>query len=96
MNTAKLVKRLDGFTGMASLYQLSPPFEYEDWCDETKTYHEYVVVSATVAMFSGPETLAFPANANGEVTDWGELAGFRNCLDHEAVLESMGYEVETS
>ena len=79
------IKKLEGFTGDARLYRLNPSFYG----------HKFVVVSATVAPFSGPETYIFPADENGEVTSWGELAGsFRGELDHKKALGNIGYEVE--
>lgn len=33
----------------------------------------YFVVSSVYAMFSGMETMVFPATKEGEVSDWGEL-----------------------
>ena len=66
------------------LFQMDPPHEG----------HEYVVVSATFAMFSGPETYIFPATENGEVTDWGELNGsYRGDFDHDKALKNAGYKV---
>lgn len=83
--TAVLVKSgLNGFTGFASLYKLSPPLDGND----------FVIVSATDAMFSGPETYLFPGNEQGEVTDWGELEGsFRGGLSHKEALRNAGYAI---
>ena len=81
---ATFVRNLAGFTGHAALYRLTPPLER----------HAHVVVSATVAMFSGPETYIFAANAKGKVTKWGELPGsYRSGLDHAKALRGAGYEV---
>lgn len=77
-------------TGEMRLYKLDPPMggEYVDGPIE------YVVVSATVAMMVGPETYIFPADAEGKITDWGELDGsFRGSLDHDRALANAGYEV---
>lgn len=77
-------------TGEMRLYKLDPPMEG----DEYTGLIEYVIVSATVAMFSGAETYIFPADADGEITDWGELDGsFRGALDHEQALHNAGYSV---
>lgn len=51
----------------------------------------YVVVSAIPL----PETLVFPANATGEVTDWGQIGGGRGYMDHGKALATMGYEVQS-
>ncbi len=97
MKTATEVKKLKDFTGDARLFKCEPPMEWKDgWEDDAKTKKsKYVVVSATVAMFSGPETYIFPANAKGEVVSWGELDGsFKGSLDHAEALRGAGYGVK--
>jgi hypothetical protein len=81
------------------LYKLDPPMEYERYSDETEKYEklttEYVIVSAVMATFNGPETYIFPADANGNIITWGELDGsFTGALDHEQALRNAGYIVE--
>lgn len=98
MQTATFVKRLTGFNGDARLYRLDKPIEYQDWDSDADAYvtkhSEYVVVSAVHAMFSGPETYMFPADKDGNITDWGEIgASQRGTLSHETVLTESGYEV---
>ena len=84
MKTAKHIKDLEGFTGRAALYELSEPLDG----------HKHVVVSAAVAMFSGPETYIFPADDTGKVKEWGELDGsMKGTLDHEDALTSAGYSL---
>ena len=96
MKTATFIKQLDGFNGDARLFKLNPPINESYW-DEVPKSHEYVIVSAVRAMFSGPETYIFPANENGEVTSFGELPGsFRGGLDHEEALNNAGYDVQWS
>lgn len=86
---AKFIRDLDGFTGTASLYRVSPPMR-SGWTDE---YYGFVIVSA--AMVSDvPETYIFGADEDGEVLHWLELPGsFRGALDHVAALEGAGYRV---
>lgn len=93
--TATIVKRdLPGATGTAHLYRLDPPIEDRDYDGSHLGTYEYVRVSATYAMFSGPETYIFPADETGEVTSWGELDGsYKGGLDHEEALRGAGYEV---
>lgn len=92
---AKFIKDLDGFTGEAKLFRLDPPFQSKGWDDEQIGPHEYVVVSATVAMFSGPETYMFPADEEGNVTDWAELPGsFKGGMSRKVALQNAGYTVE--
>lgn len=88
---ATFIKDLSGFRGDAKLFRLFPPLEDKVWDDEV-TRHEYVVVSGVYAMFSGPETYIFGSDAEGEVTNWGELTGsFRGSIDHETALRNAGY-----
>ena len=89
MKTATLLKTQTSEAGADQrVYRLDPP-HVED--GET---HDIVVVSAVYALFSGPETYIFPGTVDGEVTDFGELAGsFRGSIDHEEALRGMGYEV---
>ena len=91
MNTAKLLNdKMRNFNGHAALYELTPPLKDYDG----KTEHKYVVVSATNAMFSGPETYIFPANESGEVSDWCELPGSqKETLNHEDALRDAGYAI---
>lgn len=87
IGTAVKVKDLTGYTGYAALYKVDPPMAGTD----------HVIVSATVAMFSGPETYIFPAeNAESErPSDWGELDGsYRGGLDHAEALAGAGYELK--
>lgn len=91
---AELVKNLDGWTGDARLYRLTPPLVEKDWDGNKVGEHEFVVVSATVAMFSGPETYIFAADKEGVVASYGELDGsYRGGLDHAEALAGAGYEV---
>jgi len=91
---AQFVRQLDDFTGDAALYHLSVPLKGQEWEDNQTESYEYVVVSATVVLFSGPETYIFPSNAQGEVTDWGELPGsYRGELSHAGALKRAGYRI---
>lgn len=88
MIQALYVKDLKGFTGKAKLYKLSERVSYSG--GKTK----YVVVSAVVAPFSGAETFIFPANEEGEVIDWNEMAGsYRGGLSHKKALVGAGYVI---
>jgi len=101
MDKATFVKDLDGWTGTAKLYKLSKPIGWgSSWDDEgneqsPENSTEFVIVSATVAMFSGAETYIFPADENGNCLSFGELDGsYRGGLNHEAALNGAGYQVE--
>jgi hypothetical protein len=84
MKTAELIKDVSGkFIGCAVLYKLDPPLDG----------HVYVVASGVDAMFSGPETLIFPANKNGDVVDWGEIGGSRGFMNPNAAIQDEGYEI---
>ena len=73
--------------------------QWEDWRgDEAHTRQsQYVIVSATVVPYSGPETYIFAAHKAGdifEVTDWMELDGsYRGELNHTKALSNAGYQV---
>lgn len=82
---ATLIKdSLPKFNGSAALYKCDPPLDGNG----------FVVVSATVALYTGPETYIFPANQDGDITGWTELDGsYRGDLDHAQALSGAGYEV---
>lgn len=70
--------------GDARLFKVEPPYGG----------HSYIVVSAALVLFSGPETYIFPADVNGEVTDWCEMDGSRKgSHSHLSVLEDIGYSI---
>lgn len=72
-----------------SCYRLDPPL-----CG-----HEYVRASALAAAFDTgrPETLIFPSDETGEVTDFGELPGsLRGVCDPDEAIRNAGYEVVNS
>jgi hypothetical protein len=97
--TAKFVKNMPKgeFRGEARLYRLSHPVSYYFYDDNCKEIHKetsYVIVSAVIAMFSGPETYIFPATETGEILNWGELDGsYRGELNHDTALLNAGYEL---
>lgn len=85
--------------GRQLLYKLDPPLEWMGWGEDEEDQPqstEYVIVSAVDAPLSGPETYIFAADAEGNITDWGELEGsYRGGFDHEQALAGAGYEVVT-
>lgn len=90
---AVFLRDLDGFTGHASLYKLDEEIGY--CAGRFEGHTRYVVVSATSAMLSGPETYIFPADEDGNVLDWSELTGsYRGGLDHAEALRRMGATIE--
>lgn len=95
--TAKFIRSIPGWTGDARLYELSDPVEYGHslGSDIPKSRATHVIVSATNAMFSGPETYIFPADGKtDDPLDWRELEGsFRGGKDHERALRAAGYVV---
>ena len=95
MRTAVDLGKVNQYAGGDQrLYRLDPPIVKESWYeDDPEERYEYVVVSAVVA-YSGPETYIFPADKDGNITDWGELDGsYRGGMDHEAALANAGYTV---
>ena len=81
---AKFISEQVSQTGaIQRLYRLSEPLEG----------NRYVLVSAVVAMFSGPETFIFGSDRRGEVKNWLELDGsYQGGLDHEEALRNAGYD----
>lgn len=96
---ATFVKNLEeGFTGVAKLFMVDPPMQYDiPWDDDGPPAKEtsFVVVSATVVPYGfGPETYIFPADENGNVISWGELKGsYKGGLSHKTALHRAGYTV---
>lgn len=82
--TAKKLRKLEGWKGDARLYSLSAPVTYED--DRTT---DHIIVSAVVALFSGPETMVFSADASGEPLSFLEMAVACG-LDHAAAIARLG------
>ena len=70
--TVERIRELDGFTGEAHL---------------VKKDDKFFVVSGTTAMFTGWEVLVFPADAEGNVTNWGEVCGGRGISIQDAIDE---------
>ena len=92
MKTAKFIKDLsgEGWKGTAMLYEVNPPMK-----DYEGKKHKYVICSTVDAMFTGIETLIFPADKEGKLISWSELDGSeRGTISHERVLQNAGYELE--
>lgn len=47
----------------------------------------YFVVSSCDVPFSGPETLVFKSDAEGDITEWGEVAGGKRMSREEAIAD---------
>ena len=86
------------FTGTAGLWKLDAPVRYPEcwgegcyYCEEgDHAETEYVVASATIAMFSGPETYLFAADADGNILSWNELPGsYKGGLSEQAAIDGM-------
>lgn len=93
MRSYNKVKHLP-FNGVAEqiLWEVAPAIAYTTGPDyDVKQLTSYVVTSATVVFFSGPETYIFPADKDGEVLGWMELPGsFRGAFDHERAIANVG------
>lgn len=87
--TATYIRQVPEGSGDRRLYRLSEPLKgYES------DSYEFVVVSAIVCAYGGPETFVFGASESGNVLNWCELDGSqRGVLDHRKALEDAGYEV---
>lgn len=93
MKKAVFVKNIEGWNGDARLYKMLPPLVATDYDGKTVETHDFVIVSAVVAMLSGPETYIFPATEDGKTKNFGELDGsYRGGLDHAKALRGAGYK----
>lgn len=94
MNTATYLGPAYGrWTGDARQYRLSAPARF-GWREDDSGVTEHVIVSATHAMYTGPETYIFPADAEGNLLEWSEMEGsYRGGLDHAEALRRAGYVV---
>lgn len=84
---------LEIFEAKASVYMLDTPYvhtEY-DYVEEYESvsYVNMVIVSSISSAFT-IETMIFPCDATGTLTDWGELASIRQ-LSHEDALAEIDY-----
>jgi hypothetical protein len=80
----EMIRKLDGFTGDARLYKLATPVDYQGRTTE------YVIASATVVPFGGPETYIFAADKDGNILNWLELPGsYKGGLDHEEAMRGL-------
>ena len=70
----KKIRNLTDFAGNAALYRL----------DDGS-----FVIASSVTSYSGAETLVFPADSDGNVTDWCEIGGGRGYLNHEEALATL-------
>lgn len=76
-------------------YRLDPPMQTRAWGEPVRDV-SYVIVSAVDVPFSGPETLIFEGDADGNIIDFCDLEGsFRGDMDHEQALRNVGYEVQS-
>ena len=81
------------------LYRLSEPIAGRYLDSNTWEYaecgsYDYVVVSASVVPYSGPECFIFGSDAEGNVLDWNDLRGSqRGTLEFENTLMRAGYIV---
>ena len=84
MGTATYIKDSnDNMSGDARLYRLDPPHDGED-----------LVIVSGIDNGHRHETYIFPANEQGQVTDWLELEGsFQGSIDHDKALRGLGYEI---
>jgi hypothetical protein len=71
-DVVKIVKELDGFNGAACLIEHDGNF---------------YVVSSVHAMFTGFETLIFPADKEGYIERWTEVGGGRGIGREEAIRD---------
>jgi len=81
------LKDLNKGLGSQKLWELDEKMTTADGID-----FKHVVSSAISSApdHGGCETFVFPADSNGEIIDWGELAGSqRGTLDHDLVIKEF-------
>lgn len=64
------------------------PVGADQWLVKDSETDEHFIVSGVHALITGWEVLAFPSDADGNVTDWLEVAGWRGAT-HEAVIAAL-------
>lgn len=86
----------DNTLGHAESYRLDPPksvtLRDPETDDDVIREYSLVVVSAVDNLYAH-ETLVFPSDENGQISDWLEIYGIRYTTDHAKVLREMGYEI---
>lgn len=50
------------------------------------------IIASGINNQHGHEVMAFPANAEGEITSWGEIACVRHTTDHKEFFSELGWE----
>jgi hypothetical protein len=50
---------------------------------------QFYIVSAVTTPGDGPETLVFPADRHGKITDFGEIVGLRGTLSHQEAINEL-------
>lgn len=92
MGEVEIIKKnIDGdFTGNAWLVKSSEQVEIMVNDDE-KITTQYFIVSGTIVMFTGWEVLVFPSDKEGNILDWGQIAGGRGISHEEAIKELEEY-----
>lgn len=87
----------DDYQGTATLYRVDPPMEYYDGrTDESRARAAFVVASAVVAPYTGPETYIFPTTEDGSPINYQELEGsYRGGLEPDEAIRNAGYRIET-
>lgn len=92
MKTAKFVKVMEGFYGVAKLYHLSEPMDD----GRGNMTSDVIVISITTYSFGSVcETYIFAADLESNTAvHWGELHGSsRGHMDHARALLDAGYAV---
>ena len=79
---SKFVSKIKDINSRQTLWKAEPPLDG----------NEYIITSASDVMFTGAETYIFPADKDGNITDWCELRGsYRGELNHKRCFSNIGY-----
>jgi len=90
----KRIRAIEGMRGKAVLYELDEAITYRGNNDEDEKTN-FVIVSAVVAPYTGPETYIFPSNEAGAIVDWCEISGsYRGGLCHTKAMEGLMRSIE--
>ena len=98
--TAKVLKVLTGWNGLAIAYEVNPPIKFHDWDRDADAYSSYVIVSSIDFEDIGlplVETALFAAEKAGddsyEAVAADVLETIEGGLDHAAILKQAGYSL---
>lgn len=82
MKTATLLRTIENEHAIQALYFMDPPFK-----------GEVHVLASGIRTRLAHECFLFASDESGEITDWTELSGVRDTVEHAAAMADIGYEI---